>query len=83
MIAFMFRHEHGTDLRVFSTTLGAYRFAAKLMEEYSYDMETFEPSMALAGHATLEDYIAMLDEWNDYATADGMEIVIQEVDIED
>jgi hypothetical protein len=46
-------------------------------------METFEPSTALDGRGTLEDHIAMLDEWNDHASMDGMEIVIQEVNVEE
>jgi hypothetical protein len=62
---------------------GAYRFAAKIMDEHSYDLETFEPSMVLEGRGTLEDLIAMLGEWNDCAVVDGMEIVIQEVTLEE
>ncbi|NBT49062.1 MAG: hypothetical protein EBT07_14830 [Actinobacteria bacterium] len=83
MVGFCFRYEGGIDLRVFSTVEGAYRFAARIMDEHSYDMETFEPSMVLEGQGTLEDHKAMLDEWNDHASMDGMEIVIQNVVVEE
>ena len=77
MVALSFRYDCGTDLRVFSTLEGAYRHAVLLMEEHS-DYELVNTKTA-----TLKDKIAMLDEWNDLASMDYMEIVIQEVTLEE
>ena len=76
MVALSFRYESGTDLRVFSTLERAYRYAVRLMEEHS-DYELVNTSTA-----TLEDQIAMLDEWNEFASSDYMEIVIQEATVD-
>ena len=77
MVALCFRHSYGTDLRVFSTVEAAYKYAVLLMSEHGdYDLVN-------TSFATLEDQIAMLDEWNEAASMDYMEIVIQEVTLEE